>query len=189
LNRAGTAFASEIKCIHDRAGSQAKSPGVYCPRITASDMKRLGSADLGSIDLGTVDPSAAQRSLSACRQQPCQDEKIFCMPPNQEPCQVCRVSPHGKTRAKLKRSFTWGQLSPPSLLVTAQSVRGQENIITFSTVTMREHKRKTLIQSPELTMPLMEIDSRTIIYNHYNRLDTMYSPVYSKHRRTLSKWT
>ena len=152
-------------------------------------MKHLGSVDLGSVDLGTVDPSAAQRSLSACRQQPCQDEKIFCLPANQEPYQVCRVSPHGKTRTKLKRSFAWGQLSPPSLPVTAQCVRGQENIMLTRPATMREYKRKTLIQSPELRLPSMEIDSRTIIYNDYNRLDTMYPSVYSKHRRTLRKWT
>jgi len=152
-------------------------------------MSRLGSVDLGSIDLGTVDPSAAQRSLSACRQQPCQDEKIFCRPANHKPCQVCQLSPHGKTRAKLKRSFAWGQLTPPSLPVTAQCVRGQENIMLTCAVTMREYKRKTLIQSPELTLPIKEIDSRTQIYNHYNRLDTMYSPVYHNYRRTQRKWT
>jgi len=70
-----------------------------------------------------------------------------------------------------EKIFCWGQLSPPLSL----SVRGQE-------VKKANHYA-------ELAMPLMEIDSRTIIYNHYNRLDTMYSPVYSKHRRTLSKWT
>ena len=178
------AFLNGIKYIHDNAGSQGNSPGVYCPRITASDMNRLGS-----VDLGTADPSAAQRSLSTCRQQPCQDEKIFCRLPNQEPCQVCRVSPHGKTRAKLKRSFAWGQLTPPSLLVTAQSVRGQENIMLTCAVTMREHKRKTSFPAIELGLPLMEIDSRTIIYNDYNRLYTIYSPVCHNYRRIQSKWT
>ena len=79
----------------------------------------------------------------------------------------------------------WGLLTP----IASQSVRGQENIITTSLVTMRDHYTKTSIQSPELTMPLMEIDSRTIKYNDYNRLDTMYPSVYSKHRRTLRKWT
>ena len=133
---------------------------------------------LGSVDLGTTDPSAAQRSLSACRQQPCQLS-------DQKPCQVCRVSPHGKTRAKSERSFGWGQLTPGM----SQSVRGQENIKLTCTVTMREHYIKTSIQSPELTMSLMEIDSRTQIYNHYNRLDTMYSSVRHNYRRTLRKWT
>jgi hypothetical protein len=149
-------------------------------------MSRLGSVDLGSVDLGTVDPSAAQRSLSACRQDPCQDEKIFCLPANHKPCQVCQLSPHGKTRAKLKRSFAWGQLTPPSLPVRSQSVRGQENIMLTCAVTMREHTRKTLIQSPELRLPLMEIDSRTIIYNDYNRLGTIYSSAYANYRRSLS---
>jgi len=79
----------------------------------------------------------------------------------------------------------WVLLTPLASL----SVRGQENIITFSTVTMRDHYTKTSIQASELGCSLMEIDSRTQIYNHYNRLDTMYSPVYSKHRRTLRKWT
>ena len=139
--------------------------------------------------LGSVDPTLRACRVSPCRQQPCQDGKIFCRPANQIPCQVCRVSPHGKTRAKLKRSFAWGQLYPPSLPVTAQCVRGQENTMPTRPVTMREHYIKTLIQSPELTMPLMEIDSRTIIYNDYNRLDTIYSPVcHNSHnyRRSLS---
>ena len=90
----------------------------------------------------------------------------------QGPCQVEKI-------------FWWGQLSPG----VSQSVRGQENIITISTVTMRNHYTKTAIQSPELTMSLMEIDSRTIKYNDYNRLDTMYSPVYDNYRRTQRKWT
>ena len=79
----------------------------------------------------------------------------------------------------------WGLLTP----AVSQSVRGQENIMLTRPVTMRDQREKTLIQSPELTMPLMEIDSRTIIYNHYNRLDTIYSSVYVNYRRTLSKWT
>jgi hypothetical protein len=79
----------------------------------------------------------------------------------------------------------WGLLTPAA----SQSVRGQENIRQARPVTMRDHYIKTLIQSPELRLPLMEIDSRTRIYNHYNRLDTMYSPVCDNHRRTQSKWT
>ena len=42
-------YVSEIKCIHDSADKSSLF-GV------------------GSVDLGTVDPSAAQRSLSSCRQ-------------------------------------------------------------------------------------------------------------------------
>ena len=76
----------------------------------------------------------------------------------------------------------WGLLTP----VVSQSVRGQENTEQSCTVTMRDHYIKTLIQSPELRFPLMEIDSRTIIYNDYNRLDTIYSPVCHNYRRTLS---
>ena len=90
----------------------------------------------------------------------------------QGPCQVQKI-------------FCWGLLSPGM----SQSVRGQENIITISTVTMRNHYTKTSIQSAELGLPLMVIDSRTQIYNHYNRLDTIYSPVRCKYRRTQSKWT
>jgi len=133
---------------------------------------------VGSTDLGTTDPSAAQRSLSACRQFPCQLS-------DQKPCQLCLLTPYGKTRAKSKRSFGWGQLTPG----VSQSVRGQENIMLTRPVTMRDHYIKTSIQSPELTMPPMEIDSRTIIYNDYNRLGTIYSPVCHNYRRTLSKWT
>ena len=100
-------------------------------------------------------------SAKSSWQDPCQDEKIF----------WCGWA-----------KFAWGQLTP----AVSQSVRGQENIMLTRPVTMREHYIKTLIQSPELRLPLMEIDLRTIIYNHYNRLDTMYSPVYHNYRRTLS---
>ena len=50
------------------------------------------------IDVGTVDPSAAQRSLSPCRQYPCQ----HC---DQKACQVYPLSAVGKMCAKPKRSF------------------------------------------------------------------------------------
>ena len=79
----------------------------------------------------------------------------------------------------------WGLLTP----AVSQSVRGQENIMLTRPVTMREHYIKTSFPAIELRLPLMEIDSRTIIYNHYNRLDTIYSSVYVNYRRTLSKWT
>ena len=62
----------------------------------------------------------------------------------QGPCQVEKI-------------FCWGQLTPPS----SQSVRGQENIITISTVTMQDHYTKTAIPASELGLSLMEIDSRT----------------------------
>ena len=90
----------------------------------------------------------------------------------QGPCQVEKI-------------FWWGQLTPGM----SQSVRGQENIITISTVTMRDHYTKTAFPASELGLPLMEIDSRTIKYNHYNRLDTMYPSVYDNYRRTQRKWT
>ena len=87
----------------------------------------------------------------------------------QVPCQVRKI-------------FWWGQLTPG----VSQSVRGQENIKLTCAVTMREHYIKTSFPASELTMPLMEIDSRTIKYNHYNRLHTMYPSVYANYRRTLS---
>ena len=79
----------------------------------------------------------------------------------------------------------WGLLTPG----VSQSVRGQENIMLTRPVTMRDQREKTLIESPELGLPSMEIDSRTIKYNHYNRLGTIYSPVRHNYRRTLRKWT
>ena len=79
----------------------------------------------------------------------------------------------------------WGLLTPG----VSQSVRGQENIMLTRPVTMRDHYIKTSFPAIELRLPLMEIDLRTIIYNDYNRLDTMYSPVYDNYRRTQRKWT
>ena len=79
----------------------------------------------------------------------------------------------------------WGLLTP----IASQCVRGQENIITTSPVTMREHYTKTSIPASELGLPSMEIDLRTIIYNDYNRLYTIYSPVCHNYRRIQSKWT
>ena len=156
------AFASEIKYIH--AG---KSMGSVDPRSVDPTQASAASVLCNCLPATTV-PTLRSKTMpslpaKSTRQGPCQDEKIF-----------WSVVPS-----------RWGQLTP----VLSQYVRGQENIMLTRPVTMREHKRKTLIQNAELTMPLMEIDSRTIIYNHYNRLDTMYSPVYSKHRRTLRKWT
>jgi len=129
----------------------------------------------------------AQRAccVSPCRQQPCQLCQSRTMPSlsakssRQDPCQDEKIFWCGWAK------FAWGQLTP----AVSQSVRGQENIMLTRPVTMRDHYIKTSIQSPELTMPSMEIDSRTIKYNHYNRLDTIYSSVSHNYRRTLSKWT
>ena len=79
----------------------------------------------------------------------------------------------------------WGQLTPTS----SQSVRGQEISEQSRPVTMRDHYIKTSFPASELGCSLMVITSRTIIYNDYNRLDTIYSSVSHNYRRTLSKWT
>ena len=75
--RGMSAFASPIKYIRD--GRQVK--GI-----------------IAFIGVGTLDPSAAQRSLSPCRQYPCQ----HC---DQKACQVYPLSAAGNNRAKPKRSF------------------------------------------------------------------------------------
>ena len=130
-------FASEIKYIRGR------------------HVKRYR---LGSVDLGTVDPSAAQRSRKSLPAIPVPTPRSKTMPslsPNstrQVPCQAQKI-------------FCWGLLTPASwgLLTPAvsQSVRGQENIITTSLVTMQNHYTKTAIPASELGCSLMEIDSRT----------------------------
>mgnify|MGYP005827829125 CR=1 FL=1 len=105
---------------------------------------------VGSVDLRSVDPSAAQRSRKSLTATTVPSLRSKTMPTlsaksiRQDPCQVEKI-------------FWWGQLTP----AVSQSVRGQENIITTSLVTMRDHYTKTAIQASELTMPLMEIDSRT----------------------------
>ena len=153
--------ASEIKCIHDRAGSQAKSGGVCRPGVSCPHHASAASVSRKSLTAKTVPTlrSKTMPSLSAksTRQDPCQVEKIF----------------------------WWGQLSPG----VSQSVRGQENIMLTCAVTMREHYIKTSIPASELGLPSMEIDSRPIKYNNNNRLDTIYSSVSHNYRRTLSKWT
>jgi len=63
----------------------------------------------------------------------------------------------GQEPYQVEKIFCWGLLTPAS----SQSVRGQENIITTSLVTMREHYTKTAIPASELGLPLMGIDSRT----------------------------
>ena len=63
----------------------------------------------------------------------------------------------GQEPYQVEKIFWWGQLSPGR----SQSVRGQENIITTSLVTMQNHYTKTLIPASELGLPLMTIDSRT----------------------------
>ena len=169
------AFLNGIKYIHDSAGSQAKSPGVSWPH-----------------------PNATLRAcrVSPWRQQPCQLCQSRTMPSlsaksiRQDPCQVKKIFywatfAWGQLTWGLQTLGTWGLLTP----AMSQSVRGQENIMLTCTVTMREHYIKTSFPASELRLPLMEIDSRTIIYNHYNRLDTMYSSVYDNYRRTQRKWT
>jgi hypothetical protein len=105
---------------------------------------------LGSVDLGTVDPSAAQRSRKSLPAIPVPTPRSKTMPslsPNftgQGPCQAQKI-------------FCWGLLTPGM----SQSVRGQENIITTSLVTMQNHYTKTAIPASELRLPLMGIDSRT----------------------------
>ena len=142
--------------------------------------------------LGSVDPTHASAASVSCK----------CLPATTVPTmpiknhakfvtQVHTASPVPRRKDLLLGNICLGTADPWGLLTPAssQSVRGQENIITTSLVTMRDHYTKTSIQASELTMPLMEIDSRTIIYNHYNRLGTIYSPVCHNYRRTLSKWT
>jgi len=93
------------------------------------------------------------------RQDLCQDEKIFYW-----------------------ATFAWGQLTPGTFDPT----------FTAGDSTMCARTREN-IKNPNryagLAMPLMEIDLRTIIYNHYSRLGTMYSPVRHNYRRTQRKWT
>ena len=140
----------------------------------------------------------AQRAcrVSACRQQPCQLCRSRTMPSlsrkstRQVPCQDEKIFywatfAWGQLTWGLQTLGTWGLLTP----AMSQSVRGQENIMLTCTVTMREHYIKTSFPAIELRLLLMEIDSRTIIYNDYNRLDTMYSPVCHNYRRTQRKWT
>ena len=119
--------------------------------------------------------TAFSKSLTAISVPTLRSKTMPTLSPNstrQGPCQVQKI-------------FCWGLLSPGM----SQSVRGQRNIITISTVTMQNHYTKTAFPASELGLPLMEIDSRTIKYNHYNRLDTMYPSVYDNYRRTQRKWT
>ena len=109
------------------------------------------------IDVGTVDPSAAQRSLSPCRQYPCQhcDQKV---------CQVYPLSAVGKMCAKPKRSQL-GTIDPrtkdPTCLVTTdpspQMAENKEEIITCN---YAESLRKTPFPAPELGLPPMEVKLR-----------------------------
>ena len=101
---------------------------------------------VGSVDLGTVDPMIP-KPLTAKTVPTLRSKTMPKLSPNftgQEPCQVRKI-------------FCWGQLTPG----TSQSVRGQENIITTSTVTMQNHYTKTPIPASELGLPSMGIDSRT----------------------------
>ena len=123
---------------------------LFCQRDQVHTRRHVKRYRLGSVDLGTVDPSAAQRSrksLPAISVPTLRSKTMPSLSPNstrQGPCQVEKI-------------FCWGQLTPPS----SQSVRGQENIITISTVTMQDHYTKTAIPASELGLPLMEMDSRT----------------------------
>ena len=99
------------------------------------------------IGVGTVDPSAAQRSLSPCRQYPCQlpDQKVF---------QVYSLSAAGKMCAKPKRSQL-GTIDPrtkdPTCLGTTdpspQMSETKEEIITCNPMISL---RKSAFPSPEL---------------------------------------
>ena len=150
----------------------------FCQRDQVHTRQAVKRYRLGSVDLGTVDPSAAQRSRKSLPAIPVPTLPTITMPtlsPNftgQVPCQAQKI-------------FCWGLLSPPS----SQYVRGQEISEQYQPVTMQDHYIKTSFPASELGCSLMEIDSRTIKYNHYNRLDTIYSSVCHNYRRTLSKWT
>jgi len=91
--------------------------------------------------------TAFSKSLPAIPVPTLRSKTMPSLSPNstrQDPCQAQKI-------------FCWGLLTPAS----SQSVRGQENIITTSLVTMREHYTKTAIPASELGLPLMGIDSRT----------------------------
>ena len=91
--------------------------------------------------------TAISKSLPAISVPTPRSKTMPSLSPNftgQEPCQPEKI-------------FCWGLLTPGR----SQSVRGQENIITICTVTLRNHYTKTSIPASELGLPLMEIDSRT----------------------------
>ena len=91
--------------------------------------------------------TAFSKSLTAISVPTPRSKTMPSLSPNftgQEPCQPEKI-------------FCWGLLSPGR----SQSVRGQENIITISTVTMQNHYTKTAFPASELGLPLMGIDSRT----------------------------
>ncbi len=101
---------------------------------------------VGSVDLGTVDPMIP-KPLTAKTVPTLRSKTMPKLSPNftgQEPCQPAKI-------------FCWGLLSPGG----SQSVRGQRNIKTTCTVTLRNHYTKTPFPASELGLPLMGIDSRT----------------------------
>ena len=100
---------------------------------------------VGSVDLGTVDPMIP-KPLTAKTVPTLRSKTMPKLSPNftgQEPCQPAKI-------------FCWGLLSPGR----SQCVRGQRNIKTTCTVTMRDHYTKTLIPASELGSAPMEVKVR-----------------------------
>jgi len=101
---------------------------------------------VGSIDLGSVVPMIP-KLLTATTVPTLRSKTMPSLQANfirQELCQPAKI-------------FCWGLLSPGR----SQSVRGQEDIITTSPVTMQNHYTKSSIPASELGCPLVGIESRT----------------------------
>ena len=113
--------------------------------------------------------TAFSKSLTAISVPTPRSKTMPSLSPNftgQEPCQPEKI-------------FCWGLLSPGG----SQSVRGQENIITICTVTLRNHYTKTPFPASELGLPPMKVKLRghknIIITTAY----TIYSSVHRDYRR------